>query len=87
MKKSLISSVILSSVIGLSSAAFASTALETKTMKAPVKVQSKMMNSKKVVVKPFVKNEKKVNHKLVKAVSEDKKTDGKLINHETKKIK
>ena len=70
MKKSFLSSVILSAVIGLSTSAFASTQVTTKAEKNPVKVEAKLVNHKKVAQKSTAKvNLKKSDMKAKKVVS------------------
>lgn len=67
MKKSFLSSVILTAVISLSTSAFASTQVTKKAHKDPVKVETKLANHKKsntkISLKKADKKAKKVEAK------------------------
>ena len=90
MKRSLISSVVISGIVGLSSAAFASTPIVVKSATTPVKVESKIATpvttnaTKKLVIKPVVKSTKSVKTNK-KVAHTTKKAKTKLAVHSTKK--
>lgn len=83
MKKSFLSSVILTAVIGLSTSAFASTQVTAKAEKNPVKVETKSAasNHKKVAQKPVAKvNLKKADTKVAtKTTHTMEKKDKKVV--------